>query len=50
MQVGITIVAFEYERQRLKDVQKKKQEAEERMAILMKAQQEREVREFLYTL
>ncbi len=36
-------MAFEYERQRVKEVQRKKQEAEERMAILFKAQQEREV-------
>jgi hypothetical protein len=44
MQVGITIVAFEYERQREKEVAKKKQEAAERMAIIDKAKQEQEVR------
>ena len=43
MQVGITIVAFEYERQRVKEVAKKKQEADERMAILERARQEQEV-------
>lgn len=43
LQVGITIVAFEYERQRVKEVVKKKQEADERMAILDRARQEQEV-------
>ena len=42
--MGITIVAFEYERQRVKEVAKKKQEADEKMAILEKARLEREVR------
>ena len=36
-------MAFEYERQREKDVIKKKQETQERMDILEKAREEREV-------
>ena len=38
-------MAFEYERQREKDVVKKKQEAQERMAIIEKAKEEQEVGE-----
>lgn len=43
MQIGILIIAFEYERQRRKDVLKKQQEAMERQAVLDKARAEREV-------
>ncbi|GAX82960.1 hypothetical protein CEUSTIGMA_g10387.t1 [Chlamydomonas eustigma] len=40
--VGIAIVAFEYERQRVKEIDKKRQEADEKMQIMERARLERE--------
>jgi hypothetical protein len=47
MQVGIAIVAFEYDRQRVKKIAKKQQEADEKMQIMERARLEREVRELV---
>lgn len=50
MQVGITIVAFEYERQRERRAAKKKLEAEENMARHEQARQEHEVNCYLISV